>query len=73
MPENDHCGHFWVNLTTDSWVFPLAMHRGSEWDVGLIAVTCHMLLEGRTIHHHWTYVYKLIYARASLPTRFAEG
>ena len=35
---------------------PLAMHRDSEWDVGLIAVTRHMLWERRTIHHHWTCV-----------------
>lgn len=39
-----------------------------EWGVSLIAVTCHMLQEERTIHHHWTYAYKHIYTRAGMLT-----
>lgn len=42
-------------------------------DVGLIARTCHMLQQKRTIHHHWTYAYKHPYARASVRTGFAEA
>lgn len=42
-------------------------------DVGLIAVTCHMLRQRRTIHHHWTYAHKHPYARASVRTGFADA
>lgn len=54
--------------------FPLWRCTGvSEWDVGLIAVTRHMLWERRTIHHHWTYAHKHPCARASMHTGFAEA